>query len=112
MGVRINLTRDCYVCKYFFFPVDNGDMTLIKLDSGKTILIDVKIRNLENEGNNVIPDVEAKLRERIRVDDQGRPYVDVFLLTHPDQDHCLGLTNTFHLGPPEQYNTKNNKIFI
>ena len=27
-----------------FFPVDNGDMTLITLESGRTILVDVNIR--------------------------------------------------------------------
>ena len=27
-----------------FFPVDNGDMTLIELESGRKILMDVNIR--------------------------------------------------------------------
>ena len=27
-----------------FFPVDNGDMTLVALESGRNILIDINIR--------------------------------------------------------------------
>lgn len=30
--------------KLTFFPVGNGDMTLIRLESGRAILIDVNIR--------------------------------------------------------------------
>lgn len=30
--------------KIDFFPVDNGDMALLTLDSGRNILIDVNIR--------------------------------------------------------------------
>ena len=95
-----------------FFPVANGDMTLIKLANGRTILIDVKIRGCADDPNDDTPDVAAMLRERLMRDDQGRLYVDAFLLTHPDQDHCTGLIKHFHLGPPAEWSKTGEKIFI
>ncbi len=82
-----------------FFPVGNGDMTLIKLESGRTILVDMNIR----QPSDGIRDVSADLRRRLKKDDKGRPYVDAVLLTHPDQDHCRGLIEHFHLGPLADY---------
>ena len=32
------------VAKIAFFPVGNGDMTLVELESGRKILIDINIR--------------------------------------------------------------------
>lgn len=93
-----------------FFPVDNGDMTLVELESGKTILIDVNIRAAADDPDDSTRDVAKDLRKRLKHDDQGRPYVDVFLLSHPDQDHCSGLDRHFHLGPPEEHS--GDKIFI
>lgn len=93
-----------------FFPVDNGDMTLVELESGKTILIDVNIRAAADDSNDQTRDVAKDLRKRLKHDDKGRPYVDVFLLSHPDQDHCSGLDRHFHLGPPEEHS--GDKILI
>lgn len=88
-----------------FFPVGNGDMTLIRLadSSGSTILIDCNIRDAADDPNDPTPDVAKELRRRIKVDSMNRPYVDVFLLSHPDQDHCNGLIEHFYLGSPTAY---------
>ncbi len=82
-----------------FFPVDNGDMTLLILESSRRVLIDINIREIKNG----LRDVAADLRERLKTDAQGRPYIDAFLLSHPDEDHCRGLKRTFHLGPLSEY---------
>ena len=82
-----------------FFPVDNGDMTLIKLESGRTILVDINIR----EPGDDIRDVSADLRARLGTDSNGRPFVDAMVISHPDQDHIRGLLNHFHLGPLSDY---------
>jgi len=82
-----------------FFPVDNGDMTLITLESGRTILVDINIRAPGDD----IRDVSADLRSRLKTDADGRPYVDAMLLSHPDQDHCRGLVEHFHLGKLADY---------
>jgi hypothetical protein len=87
------------VAKLTFFPVGNGDMTLIQLESGRTILIDVNIR----EPGDDVRDVAADLRSRLKHDRDGRPYVDAMLLSHPDQDHYRGLVQHFHLGPLADY---------
>lgn len=93
-----------------FYPVGNGDMTLIKLESGRTILIDVNIRT-PGDG---VRDVAKDLRDALKTDKEGRPYVDVMVLSHPDQDHCRGLKAEFHLGPLSDYNDsgKPKKIVI
>lgn len=90
---------------FSFFPVDNGDMILICLGdkSGKTILVDCNIRAAADDPDDKTRDVAKDLRERLKRDVNGRPYVDVFLLSHPDQDHCRGLKKHFHLGAPVNY---------
>lgn len=88
-----------------FFPVANGDMTLIRLGDAdaSTILIDVNIRVDADDPNSKVRDVANDLRGQLKKDSNGRPYVDAFLLSHPDQDHCRGLTRHFYLGPLADY---------
>lgn len=95
-----------------FFPVGNGDMTLIALESGRFLLIDINIRAGADDPDGDEPDVAAALRERLPRDTQGRLYVDAFLLSHPDEDHCRGLRNHFHLGPPGDWSEDQDKILI
>ena len=95
-----------------FFPVDNGDMTLIEFESGRKILIDMKIRSAADDPDDSTPDVAAMLRERLVRDSQGRLYVDALLISHPDMDHCTGLARHFHLGPPGEWSKDDDKIFI
>lgn len=100
------------VAQIEFFPVDNGDMTLITLNNGKKILIDINIRNDATDDSKDMPNVAKMLTDRLSTDSKGRPYVDAFLLSHPDQDHCRGLINHFHLGAPGSYKEKDDKIVI
>jgi hypothetical protein len=88
-----------------FLPVDNGDMTLICLGdkTGTTILVDCNIRAAADDPHDKTRDVAADLRERLKRDSAGRPYVDALLLTHPDLDHCRGMKKHFHLGLPKDY---------
>jgi hypothetical protein len=88
-----------------FFPVGNGDMTLIALaDNAETkILIDCNIRAAADDPEDETRDVANDLRLRLKRDSKGRPYVDVFLLSHGDWDHCRGITKHFYLGPPDAY---------
>ena len=95
-----------------FFPVGNGDMTLIEFDNGQTLLIDCNIRQAADDENDGTLDVASELRKRLKRDDQGRLYVNAKLLSHPDQDHCGGLRNHFHLGSPETWSAKDDKILI
>ncbi|EOT9273635.1 hypothetical protein ACKW7H_004555 [Escherichia coli] len=91
--------------KITFFQVGNGDMTLVRLADtrGTSILIDVHIRSAADNPNDDTPDVASALRSRLKYDEKDRPFIDVFMLSHPDQDHCGGLRKHFWLGRPEDY---------
>lgn len=88
-----------------FFPVGCGDMTLLKLaDSARTtVLIDINIRGAADDLDDDTRDVAKDLRDRVDRDSKNRPYVDAFLMTHPDADHIRGLQNHFWLGPLADY---------
>lgn len=114
----LNVTKQIIIkgifmtAKIEFFPVGNGDMTLITTESGKKILVDINIRIAADNDSNDTPDVATMLRERLDRDDNDRLFVDVFLLSHPDKDHCTGLTKHFHLGEPDKWKEDDDKILI
>lgn len=95
-----------------FFPVGNGDMTLITFDNDQKLLIDLHARKAADDDDDDTPDVMADLRSRLTRDDKGRMFVDGFLLSHPDKDHICGLESHFHLGPPDEWNEDDDKILI
>ena len=95
-----------YSIKYY--PVDNGDMSLITLSDDTTILIDCKINPSSKEDNNEKYDVKADLLRSVKYKNKI-PFVDVFILTHPDKDHCCGFENNFYTGDPQNIPRKIKK---
>lgn len=95
-----------------FFPVGNGDMTLVTFDNDQRLLIDMNVSKAADSDDESVPDVMADLRGRLNRDDKGRLFVDGFLLSHPDKDHISGLRAHFHLGPPDSWDKDEDKIFI
>ena len=95
-----------------FFPVGNGDMTLVQTEGGCNILIDMNIRAAADSSDDDTPDVATKLRDKLSRDAAGRLYVDALLVSHPDEDHCRGLRKHFHLGPPDEWSKGADKILI
>lgn len=95
-----------------FFPVANGDMTLIRLQNGQTILVDINIRSAADDENDDTPDVASDLLERLDRDTQNRLFVDTLILSHPDRDHVTGLQNHFHLGPLAEWSEQADKVVI
>jgi len=88
-----------YMANYMtFFPVGNGDMTLIQTKTNKYIMIDCNIRNAENDDK--IYDCNEYLQDNLPIDD-GQIYLDAFFLTHSDNDHCRGIRDYFNLCAPE-----------
>ncbi len=81
-----------------FFPVGNGDMTLIQTKTNKYIMIDCNIRNAEND--DTIYDCNEYLQDNLPIDN-GQIYLDAFFLTHSDNDHCRGIRDYFNLCAPE-----------
>lgn len=88
-----------YMANYMtFFPVGNGDMTLIQTKTNKYIMIDCNMRNAENDDK--IYDCNEYLQDTLPIDN-GQIYLDAFFLTHSDNDHCRGIRDYFNLCAPE-----------
>ncbi len=101
--------------KIKFYPVGNGDQTLIRLSDGTTINIDCNIRagNTDSNGNEIY-DVKKDLLKQLRTTN-GVYHLDTFILTHGDEDHCRGFKEHFYTGDPSKYsatNKNNNEIIV
>lgn len=101
--------------KIKFYPVANGDQTLIRLSDGTTINVDCNIRAGEKDtAGNQIYDVKKDLLKQLRTTN-GIYHLDTFILTHGDQDHCRGFKEHFYTGDPSKYGETNktkNEIII
>lgn len=101
--------------KIKFYPVDNGDTTLIKLSNNTNIQIDCKLRvSAEDVEDTTKYDVKKDLLNELPKI-KGVPHLDLFILTHGDKDHCHGFEKHYYTGEPSKYvdNTPNkDKIFI
>lgn len=74
---------------FLFWPVGTGDSTTICVD-GKTIM-QVDLHNLacaDADGDPRVPIVDRLVK--LLPKRNGKPYLALFVLTHPDEDHCLG----------------------
>lgn len=88
-----------------YYPVGNGDTSLITLEDKTTIVVDCNIRNCDGDETY---DVKEDLLQSVQYSN-GIPYVDVFILTHGDQDHCRGFKKHFYQGAPEKYSEVDKK---
>lgn len=92
-----------------YYPVRNGDMSLITLADKTTIIVDCNIKASSKDGSDkTLFDVKKDLLNSIQKRN-NIPYVDVFILTHGDQDHCLGFKDNFYQGDPTKYSDKHRK---
>lgn len=97
-----------HVIKYY--PVGNADCALVKLSNGRTIIIDCYFREVEKDkdGNPTIFDVKEDLLSELNKKN-GRPYVDLYINTHPHDDHMTGFSDHFYCGKPDDYDDKKDK---
>lgn len=75
---------------FVFWPVGNGDSTTIVIKENELIM-QVDLRHCESADDDdspMIPVVDELVR--LLPKRNGRPYLALFVLTHPDEDHCLG----------------------
>jgi len=93
-------------------------MTLLKIASNNQyhyVLVDMCIRQ-NGQSDEDKCDALSTLHNLLEKDSEGRPYVDVLILTHPDEDHILGFKKHFHQGAPDDYEQPNDselgKIFV
>lgn len=100
-----------------FYPVGNGDCNLIRFSDGAKMLVDCNFTSeAENETSpkyDVFNDlVTYQFGKKFNL-----PFVDAFVLTHPDQDHCRGFATKFflnnpHTSSPTQEDKDENRIVI
>ncbi|WP_205514587.1 hypothetical protein [Longitalea arenae] len=100
--------------KIKYYPVGNGDMSLIILRDGTTIAIDCNIRQTSVDSTDgtcfdVKKDVLASIKKR-----NDNPFIDSFVLTHGDLDHCRGFKNHYYCGDPNAYSQedRDNKLIL
>jgi hypothetical protein len=87
-----------------YFPVGNGDTSLVRLKDGTSILIDVCISTDDEDKYDVHGHLIGELRS-----EEGVPHLDAFILTHPDQDHIRGWSTYFYSGDPSKYSKSDKK---
>ena len=99
--------------KIIFYPVDNGNMILLKLEDKTTLLVDIHVRKKASDDNEEdFYNVMSHLKDNLEKDSQGRYCLDAFILTHLDVDHIRGLQDNFYLGDIDQYNDTNKEKII
>ena len=56
----------------------------------------------------------SDLLDEFSTDGENRYHLDLFMLTHPDEDHCRGIDTNYYLGDPEKYSDtdKENDLVI
>lgn len=93
-----------------YFPVGNGDCSLITLSDNTQIIIDCNTTaEASDEKDPSRYDVHQHLLDFGKKLDDKIPHVDVFILTHADQDHCRGFDTMFYTGDPAKYAVKHSK---
>jgi len=72
-----------------FWPVGTGDSTTICVN--KNTIIQVDLNNMKKSESEDDPHAQI-LEELIKIlpKKDGKPFLSLFILTHPDEDHCRG----------------------
>lgn len=87
--------------KFRIFPSNNGDTLLIETPD-RVVLTDINYRSECSETDSELYDFGPDLREACSRN--GKHELDIFVLTHPDQDHLRGYGQLFYMGAPASYN--------
>jgi len=74
---------------FVFWPVGTGDSTSIVIDSETIVQVDLRHLDKSDDDDDPAWSVVDELVKRLPKKD-GRPYLAVFALSHPDEDHCKG----------------------
>ncbi len=86
-----------------FYPVGNGDTSLIKLQNERWVLMDYRHQAQGEVSTTPAIDLQKQLREEL--DDAKRNQFDVVAFTHGDEDHVGGSSDFFYLDHATKYQT-------
>lgn len=95
-----------------YFPVGNGDMSLIQLSDKTSIIIDCNVTQDQDsldDSDETQLDIHSFLLKQAKRDSSRRAYLDSFILTHPDQDHCRGFEDIFYTGDPSDFSESDRR---
>lgn len=100
-----------------FYPVGCGDCILLELENGPKMMWDCNFRkDAEDENEEDVYDVLNDLLScKLTTKKEGLPFLDAFIHTHADEDHCRSFADKFYLGDPTEVSEgdkKANKILI
>lgn len=100
-----------------FYPVGNGDCCLVTIAGiNKKMMFDCNFRQeAEEDGSDMYNVLADLLNNELTSKKSGLHFLDAFILTHPDQDHCRSFAEKFYLGDPDsikQADKDNQKILI
>lgn len=77
---------------FAFWPVGTGDSTTVAISKGTVLEVDLHHLGLADDGDEPHAPIVDRLVDLLpKVN--GKPYLAVFALTHPDRDHCLGFAD-------------------
>ena len=72
-----------------FWPVGNGDCTTICVDENTIVQVDLNhLEKAKDSDETVYPVIDELIK--ILPKDDKKPCLSLFVLTHPDNDHCKG----------------------
>jgi hypothetical protein len=89
------------MAKLTFFPVENGDTTLIEFGDGRLMLVDYCHRAKGEDDCEPCIDLASSLGALLA--ELGREYIDVVVLTHRHDDHVAGAEAFFSLDHAAAY---------
>lgn len=94
-----------------FYPVGNGDCCLVSIGgANKKMMFDCNFRKqAEEDGEDMFDVLDDLLSKELTGTKCGLPFLDAFLLTHPDQDHCRSFREKFYLGSPDAIRDEDKK---
>lgn len=103
--------------KITFYPVGNGDTNLIEFFDGVKMMQDCKFKSSTENTSDDYDVVQDLLDNKLTSKKHGLPYLNAFVLSHPDQDHCLGFSSKFFVGKNPEKNEpskedKENKLIL
>lgn len=84
-----------------FYPVGNGDTSLIETKKKRFILMDFYQTSNSTDANKPEHDIATALRKKLK--DAKKTSFDIVAFTHADKDHINGCTEFFHLEHANKY---------